>query len=217
MRLLVLLGFLLVGSAAFGDVAYRDALALFKKHGVRYEEKSVLLDEAFVSKVESGFRETGRRKTKGALRGLRGGLNGATLHMLRYRNSRFVASLIERDGMLLLASFHMPIFSLTGAPPPKGYVEVGTDIASLLTERAVSASGFEAELGASIEEAHAYAEKRSKLRYPGVIFKKTASFNYSARALVPDYVTLTATRFGQCGYGYKQNGWILEHICAKAR
>lgn len=204
----------LTGQMALAEVTLKDAKKIYRQLGVRYKAQTESIDEALLPKIRPVAKEA---KMQGAVKAFEGPLAGAKLHVWKYRNLGYSANLLEHDGEIKLAFFYLPIFSPTGNAPPKGYFEVATKLASAMTDGAVSAAGFEAAFKASIDEAHAYSEKRSKERYPGVIFRKGKGWNYSARAFVPDYLMLTVTRFGTCGFQYKARGWVAEHVCAKAQ
>lgn len=215
MRLLLALAFCLLAAPAFAELTMKEVKAAYRQNGIKTRITSTLIDQAELAKLRAALKSSG--DASGALRALETGLSGATIHVVRYAKWGFATDFLEHNGKVVLAHFYMPIFSPTGASTPKGYLKVAQELSRKMTDNTVSAAGFRDVLEASITEAHAYADKTSRSKYPGVVFKRGKTWQYSAHALVPDFITLTVTRFPQCPYGYRKRGWVLQHICHKAR
>lgn len=198
---------------AFADLTMKEVTSAYRQNGIQTRITSTPLDAAWIA----GVRPRLGRDGKAPITALQTGLAGATLHVVSYRHRGFSANFIEHDGAVKLAFFYLPVFAPTGAAPPKGYLKVAQDLSQKMTDNTVSSAGFAAVLEASITEAHAYADKTSRAKYPGVVFRRGKTWQYSAQALVPDYLMLTVTRFPQCAFGYRKRGWMLQHICQKAR
>lgn len=213
MRIFLCLALCLLAGPALADLTMKEVKAAYRQNGVRTKITSTPIDAAWIARIQPQLGKAG----KGPVAALKTGLSGATLHVVDYRQWGFSANFVEHDGEVKLAFFYMPIFSPTGAAPPKGYMEVAQQLSQKMTDNAVSRAGFRTVLEASIAETHAYAEKTSRARYPGVVFRRGETWQYSAQAVVPNYLVLTVSRFPQCPFGYRKRGWVLQHICREAR
>lgn len=196
---------LAVAAPTISDIrkAYADA-------NIAVNEQVIPIDEDFAENAENAF------ISSDAVAALRGNLAGDTIYAFRYSGSNYYASFLEHDEEIILSHFYLPVFSLTGSSPPEGFVEISTKLTTTMIDGLMGQDDINTMIGASVDEAHAYAAGTSTEARPGVIHRSGPGYQLTAHALVPDWITLTTSRLNECPYVSNARGWLGQYICATA-
>ena len=194
-----------VAAPTISDIrkAYADA-------NIAVNEQVIPIDEDFAQNAENAF------ISSDAVAALRGNLAGDTIYAFRYSGSNYYASFLEHDEEIVLSHFYLPVFSLTGSSPPEGFVEISTKLTTTMIDGLMGQDDINTMIGASVDEAHAYAAGTSTEPHPGVIHRSGPGYQLTAHALVPDWITLTTSRLNECPYVSNARGWLGQYICAIA-